>query len=113
MHELDIATRVVEIVRKAAKGGSAGRVATVTVQVGRLSGVDPASLEFCFGAITKGTELESARLVVEEESPRAVCRRCGTVYDASPSDFRCNACGSAGFDIVSGMDVYVRQMEVE
>jgi len=113
MHELGIATRVVEIVRKAAKDNSAGRVATVTVEVGRLSGVDRGSLEFCFGAITKDTELEGARLVVEEESPRAKCRRCGAEYDASPGDFRCKACGSSGFDIVSGTDVYVKQMEVE
>jgi len=113
MHELGIATRIVEIVKQAAADNSADRVATVTVEIGRLSGVDSESLEFSFAALTKGTELEGARLIVEEERPRAKCRQCGGEYEVDLSDFRCRACGSSSFDVISGMDVYVKQVEVE
>lgn len=113
MHELSIATRIVDIVGRVVEENHATRVGSVTVEVGRLSGIDRSSLEFCFQAITGGTILEGASLVVEERLPRARCRKCGCEYEVSLDDFRCKTCGSSDFDVLSGMDISIKEVEVE
>jgi hydrogenase nickel incorporation protein HypA/HybF len=113
VHELGIATRIADIVTRVMDDNFATEVGSITVDIGSLSGVDSSSLEFCFEAITKGTRLEHARLKIEEIRPRARCRECGEEYGVSPDDFRCKACGSSDFDVLSGTEIVVREVEVE
>jgi hydrogenase nickel incorporation protein HypA/HybF len=113
MHELGIATRIAGVVNRVMEEHGATRVGSVTVEVGLLSGIDKPSLEFCFEAIGKGTKLEGARLVVEEKQPVARCRKCGGEYQVSMDDFRCKLCGSAEFDVLSGTDICIKEVEVE
>ncbi|MFH1220950.1 MAG: hydrogenase maturation nickel metallochaperone HypA [Candidatus Eisenbacteria bacterium] len=113
MHELSIATRIVDIVTRVMEENSAREVGAVTVEIGPLSGVDRSSLEFCFTALAKGTKLEKAHLKIEEISPRAKCRKCASEYEVSLDDFRCKACGSSNFEVLSGTDITVREVEVE
>ena len=53
MHELGIATQIVDVVTRVKEENSADRVGLITVEIGLLSGVERSSLEFCFEAITK------------------------------------------------------------
>jgi hydrogenase nickel incorporation protein HypA/HybF len=41
------------------------RAAKVTLRIGEFAGVDPESLQFCFEALVKGTELEPIELEIE------------------------------------------------
>ncbi|RWE34243.1 MAG: hydrogenase maturation nickel metallochaperone HypA, partial [Mesorhizobium sp.] len=52
MHELGITRNIVSIVEDAAKGR---RVRRVTLDVGRLAGVMPDALAFCFDVVSRGT----------------------------------------------------------
>jgi hydrogenase nickel incorporation protein HypA/HybF len=113
MHELGIATQIAEMVTRVMKDNSATKIGEITVEVGVLSGIDRESLEFCFEAITKGTQLEQARLKIEEIKARARCRKCGNQYQVSFDDFRCARCGSADFDMTAGSEIAVKQVEVE
>ncbi|HVP58870.1 MAG TPA: hydrogenase maturation nickel metallochaperone HypA [bacterium] len=113
MHELGIATRIVDIVTKVLEDQGASTLGAVTVDLGALSGVDRSSLEFCFDALTKGTRLEGGHLNIEEVKPRAKCKACGANYEISLDDFRCKICGSSDFDIVAGTEISIRDVEVE
>jgi hydrogenase nickel incorporation protein HypA/HybF len=113
VHELSVATQIVDLVSRVMDEHSAHKVGEVSVEVGALSCVDPDSLEFCFQAITKGTRLENARLKIEEIKPRARCRRCNLEYEVRWDDFRCKACGSSEFDVLIGRDISVKEVEVE
>ena len=75
MHELSIAESIVAVAERHARGR---RVAAVTVSVGHLRQVVPASLEFAFELITQGTALEGAELVLEEVPAAGLCRACGS-----------------------------------
>jgi hydrogenase nickel incorporation protein HypA/HybF len=59
MHELSLAREIVAIVCKAATGH---RVRQVKLEIGKLSGVTPDAIEFCFDAVAQGTLAERARL---------------------------------------------------
>ncbi|WP_348525971.1 hydrogenase maturation nickel metallochaperone HypA, partial [Mesorhizobium sp.] len=63
MHELGITRNIVSIVEETAKGR---RVRRVTLDVGRLAGVMPDALAFCFDVVSKGTALEGAVLEIRE-----------------------------------------------
>ena len=58
MHELAITQSVVEAVTE--RTGSAP-VASVRLRVGRLAGVVPDAMRFCFELVTAGTPLEGRR----------------------------------------------------
>jgi hydrogenase nickel incorporation protein HypA/HybF len=66
MHEMGIASSVIEAVRAEAGRHPGGRVTKVGLRIGELAGVDAASLTFCFEALVKDTELESAALAIED-----------------------------------------------
>jgi hydrogenase nickel incorporation protein HypA/HybF len=66
MHELGIATSVIEAVRAEAARRPGARVTGIGMRLGGLSGVDRASLAFCYEALVKDTELEAAVLAIED-----------------------------------------------
>lgn len=68
MHEMGIASSVIEAVRAEAARRPGARVTKVGMRIGELSGVDRESLTFCFEALVKDTELECAALAIEGAS---------------------------------------------
>jgi hydrogenase nickel incorporation protein HypA/HybF len=65
MHEMGIASSVIEAVRKEAGRRPGARVTKVGMRIGEFAGVDRDSLTFCFDALVKDTELASAVLDIE------------------------------------------------
>lgn len=107
MHELGIATAVVDACAERAAGA---RVLRVRVEVGQLVAVLPDSLRFCFEVCAKGTQVEGAALEILETPGRGICETCGdTVALAAPFG-RC-ACGGP-LRIVAGEELRVKDMEV-
>ncbi|WP_020500156.1 hydrogenase maturation nickel metallochaperone HypA [Sciscionella marina] len=108
MHELAISEQIVEGV--AERMGTA-RIVGVRLEVGKLSGVLPDALRFCFELATEGTTLEGARLDIEEPDARAHCRGCGADFSTADQIVLC-ACGSAEVDLRSGTQLRIRSVEV-
>jgi len=76
MHELGIATCILESVQSAARRNPGVRITKVGVKIGELAGVDVDALQFGFECLVKDTEWEP--LVLEIESiPRVQrCPKC-------------------------------------
>ena len=64
MHELSLAQSVVEIVEAAARREGAARVASVRLELGELSHVEPESLAFAFEVAAREGCARGARLEV-------------------------------------------------
>ncbi len=58
MHEMGIATSVLEAVRREAPKHPGARVSKIGLRLGEWSGVDVESLRFCLEVLVKGTQLE-------------------------------------------------------
>lgn len=108
MHELSIAQAVVDMVR-----GRTGQrqVSRVRLKVGRLSGVVPDALEFCFELAAAGTPLEGAALEIDEPRGAAHCRTCDDHFTQPDLILLC-ACGSADVEIVAGQELTVTSVEM-
>lgn len=110
MHELSITRSVVEICERYAEGG---RVTSVTLEIGDLSGVVQEAVEFCFDACTRGTVLEGARLCIERVTARGRCHGCGNEFIVAAYHDLCPACGAFGVELLCGEELRVKELEVE
>jgi hydrogenase nickel incorporation protein HypA/HybF len=109
MHELAITCGIVDLVAEAAQGR---RVARVTVEIGRLSGVVPDAIAFCFPEVAKGTEAEAASLDICEIDAMARCDVCGAEFP-TPSMLTACPCGSLRFRRLAGEELNVRSIELD
>jgi hydrogenase nickel incorporation protein HypA/HybF len=109
MHELAVTCGVVELVREAAKGR---RVLRVTVEIGKLSGVVPDAVAFCFPVATKGTSLEEAELEIREVDGFARCSICDREFP-TPSMMTICRCGSSRLTRIRGEELNLKSIEVE
>ena len=110
MHELSIAAAIVAIASRHAAGR---KVTVVEVRVGHLRQVVPASLEFAFGLVAEGTEVEGAELVLEEVPAAGRCRACGTEGAMEAFPLHCGACGGLDVEVIRGEELLVDSLELE
>jgi hydrogenase nickel incorporation protein HypA/HybF len=108
MHELAIAESVVSSVLERTEDR---RVSVVRLRVGRLAGVVPDALMFCFEVATAGTPLEGARLEIDDAVARAHCRTCDADFTLDDQFLLCG-CGSADVLLLSGRELSLASVEV-
>ena len=107
MHELGIASSIVEACAERAAGT---RVLRVTVEVGELAAVSPEALRFCFDVCAEGTAVAGAELDIVEIPGLASCETCGGSVVLSVPYGVC-ACGGC-LRVVRGRELRLREMEV-
>ena len=66
MHEMGIASSIIDAVRKEAARYPDCHITKVGMRLGEYAGVDTGSLTFCFDALVKGTDLEPVKLEIED-----------------------------------------------
>ena len=76
MHELAIATSLVESLLELVKKQSANKVLEVHLSVGKLRALSIDQLKFSYEILSKGTALEGSLLEVEETPGYARCTNC-------------------------------------
>jgi len=65
MHEIGIASNILDAVRTETALHRPARAVKVGVRVGAMAGIDADSLTFCFEALVKGSDLEPLELAIE------------------------------------------------
>ena len=111
MHELSIAQNIAEIVLKHVPEDA--QVRSIKIAVGRLSGVIPESLEFCFGSVVEDTPLEGAQLEIERIPVKARCLVCQEMFSKDDDTvYICPKCGGTNFDFITGTELKVFEVAV-
>ncbi|NTV98805.1 MAG: hydrogenase maturation nickel metallochaperone HypA [Chlorobiaceae bacterium] len=113
MHEMSIALSIVEAVESRALEEGARKVSAIDLLVGRLSGIEPESLIFCFSAASNGTLAEGAVLAIEEREGMGECLDCGKKFPVSFYYAQCPGCGSMRIAILSGEEFQIQSMTIE
>jgi hydrogenase nickel incorporation protein HypA/HybF len=112
MHELSICRALRgELEALVARHGARG-VASVTLRIGPLSGVEPALLRAAFPLACAGSSAGGSSLLIEEQPLRVRCRACGAETHASASRLACAACGDAGTQLVGGDELLLASVEL-
>ena len=113
MHELGIATSILETVEKEAKKHPAARFTVVGVRIGAVAGVDVDSLTFGWDAIVKDTQWESLKLKVEWVPRMNECRGCGEKFEVKDFEIECPKCRSLNTVAISGEELDIAYIEAE
>ena len=102
MHELSLCDDLLGQVVAIAAKRNAQSVESITVQIGALSGVEPALLDSAFTMIRVGTVAEQAQLIMETTPVTILCRKCGAQSEVAANRLLCNACQSHETTLLSG-----------
>lgn len=108
MHELTLADSLIMAIRD--QLGEA-RVRSVTIEVGKLSGVVPEALTFAFEICTKDTLLTDTVLIVDDVPATARCEECGVVAQID-SFVAARRCGSVDLKLLTGQELRIKSVEV-
>jgi hydrogenase nickel incorporation protein HypA/HybF len=112
VHELSLREDLLEQVGAIARAHGAERVASITVRIGPLSGIEPMLLESAFTIGRVGTLAEQAELRMEQQPVRVVCRSCEAESLAGVSDLVCPSCGSYDTELLSGDELILASVEL-
>lgn len=104
---------VLKIIQEQAVVQDYSKVTRVTLEVGVLSAVLPEALEMCFGAVTRGTLAEDARLDIVMVPGEAECRECGAHVEIKDRISPCPECGKFGLRVKAGDMLRIKEMEVD
>ena len=109
MHELAITCNIVELVAEASNGR---KVQRVSLEIGKLSGILPDAIAFCFPEVAKGTHAEEAVLDIREIDALARCDACGIEF-STPNLLTICPCGSLRFQRLKGGELNIKCIELE
>ena len=113
MHELSIASAILDAVRKEAEKRPGVHVNKVGVRIGALSGVEPEALSFGFGALVQGTDLDPLALEIESVPRRQRCPACNLTFDVKDDGLACPQCARPETLLAGGDELDLAFMEVE
>jgi hydrogenase nickel incorporation protein HypA/HybF len=113
MHEMSLADGVLRLIEDSAKANGFSRVKTVWLEIGALAGVEAAALRFCFDAVVKDTLADGARLEIATIEGQGRCFACGETVAIRLRYNPCPLCGSCPVEPTGGMEMRVKELEVE
>ena len=114
MHEVALASGIVDVACEAAKNAGAALIKVVHLEIGELTCVQAESLDFAFRAVSQGTAAEGARLQVASIPVAARCLDCGSTDPVEdPLVLVCRRCSSPLVEVARGRELNVKHIEVD
>lgn len=113
MHEVPIATAIVEQAVQAVAPHGATRIDLIEVEIGRMRQVVPEALQVAFAAVSDGTIAEGAQLEMTEVDMQAVCQVCGHEFQPEINLYICPRCQQADVRIVAGNDMILKSITAQ
>src|SRR5210317_1582386 len=102
MHELAVCQALISQIEVIARDNAASNVASITLGLGPLSGVEERLLRHAYPVASAGTIADGAELVVQSVPLLVRCSQCGKESTAKPNRLLCGFCEDWRTDLVSG-----------
>jgi len=111
MHELSLMRSLLSQVDKIRSEHGGLEVDEIHVEVGPLSGVEPALFRSAFEQTAADYEMSDAQIIIGEVPLTAHCRTCGLVA-VEPVRIRCPTCGNDDVQIAGGDEVRLQSVTI-
>lgn len=113
MHEVSIALSLLEIVEKKCREEGYPSLESLKVRIGKGSGILPEALQFAFEVAKQETVARNAELVMDLIPVQGTCKACSGRFESeTPYILECPLCHSASFQVISGYEMELVEMEV-
>ncbi|HOV10346.1 MAG TPA: hydrogenase maturation nickel metallochaperone HypA [Bacteroidales bacterium] len=110
MHELSIATNIIEIAEDFARSHQAEKISRIELEIGQLSGIVTDSLQFALELAVKNTVLEFAEVIIKEIPGKSRCNKCQAEFGNNDWYTPCPACHSIDSEIISGKELQIKSI---
>ncbi len=113
MHEMSIATSLLDAVGREAQRHPGARVLKVGVRIGEWAGVDPAVSAILFRRAGGSAEPAPPSLDIDFRLRQNRCPDCGNVFAPKDYQIECPGCGAAVTEPVGGQELELAYVELE
>ena len=111
MHELGLVTHVVRAIEEIGKEEKLTEVASVTLEIGEVSGVIPDYLEDCWKYFRKRSELlKEAELKIETIPAVTICGDCQKTFSTLEYKKQCPHCGREDTWLTAGNEFNIKEI---
>ena len=111
MHEMGIASSVLDAVRRETAKYPGSHPSRVGLRIGDWSGVDVESLRFCLEALTIDSDLSGLTVDIEARPRKNRCANCEIDFVLEGYDVRCPQCHSAETTAAGGEELDIAYVE--
>ncbi len=112
MHELSVCLSLLQQMEQIANERNAVAVEKIYLQIGPLSGIEPALLRNAYPLAAAGTVAADAELIIEASDVVVSCTECGVESPAKANRLLCSACGDFRTRVVSGDEMILQRLEM-
>jgi len=102
VHELSLCDDLLSQVVAIATQHQAESVESITVNLGKLSGIEPSLLDTAFNLLKAGTVAEHAELIIQQSPVIVSCTQCNTQAEVAANRLLCPTCGNTDTVLISG-----------
>ena len=120
MHELSMADAMVKTVLDVAEKNDATEIIEVTIEIGKLTMLNPEQIKFLLEVLVENTLLEGAEINIVELPVELNCNSCEYtgLADMDDSDHylaivKCPKCGERNVEITAGRECNVKNIKIE
>lgn len=113
MHELSIATGVIDTVEEYAAKEKAVSVSYIELDIGELSGVVIEALDFAMTEAVKNTICSKAEVKINNIKAKAKCKKCDNVFNISDIYCVCEKCNNFDNEIIQGKELNLKKILVK
>jgi hydrogenase nickel incorporation protein HypA/HybF len=113
MHELFVATSLIELAESEAVKAGCKRIISVQLRMGSFCGVELEPFSFALEISKKDTMLENARVDFQIVPGTGNCQNCGSEFPVVSQLARCPKCGGNSVFIKGGDELKVVSLEAE
>ena len=112
MHELGTVNYVIDEVEKLVEEHNLTVVASVTIQIGEVSGIVPEYIvDFWNWARKKTRDLQDTEMIVEKLDAVTYCENCGKTYPTLKYAKICPYCKSDETYLIQGNEYNIKEIE--
>ena len=113
MHELSIASTILERAQAASLANQGARVTKIGLRIGEISGVEADALTFGIEVLSKDTPLAGVVLEVELCKRRLRCTTCAAEFEPKGFATSCPTCQGDQSECIAGKELDVMFFELE
>ncbi len=112
MHELSLLENVKDILQNHAIAEDFTHVEKITLEIGKLSCVEPEALRFAFDVVMKDSIAANAELVLSEREGLGVCLQCNKQTPLANLYDPCQLCNHPFVKVTQGHEMKIKDLIV-
>lgn len=113
MHELSIASSIVDIANEYVEKNGGGNILEIEIEIGRLSGVVLDALKFASEVAFENTVLANAKSILIEIPAIAKCDDCQNIFEVDDHYSPCPQCQSFRSTLIEGQELKVKSILID